>query len=160
MVDPKIITIDTNAFCWQYRIVIKMSDEQQSLITEEQGKALEQTAQEKDWQYEDVIALFFQQHEKSLPYPISKLGLRELRRVVLYALFGELGNKSYNPKTDHERKLGYGIRQAFAERTIMEAVQQEIEIAKHKSKLEPIVSASEAIEKAKEETSQTNIQGE
>lgn len=133
--------------------------EPKSLLTEEQGQALEQTAQAKDWQYEDVIALFFQQHEKSLPYPISKLGLRELRRVVMYALFGELGNKSYNPKTDHERRLGFGIRQAFAERTIMEAVQQEIQIAQAKSKLEPIVSASEAIQEAKVETSQTNNEG-
>jgi hypothetical protein len=131
-------------------------------MTQEETKSLITEEQEKDWQYEDVVALFFQQHEKSLPYPISKLGLRELRRVVMYALFGELGNKAYNPKTDHERRLGFGIRQAFAERTIMEAVQQEIEIAKHKalrSELEPIVSASEAIQEAKEETSQTTNEG-
>lgn len=114
----------------------------------------EQTEQKKDlvlpeYNHEDVIALFFAQHEKSLPVPLSQLGLRELRRVLMYALFGELGKKTYNPKTDHERKLGYGIRQAFAERTIMEAVQQELQIEAAKSKLEPIVKASDVLPEAK-----------
>ncbi len=126
----------------------------------EQQIEQEQSVPQKDWNYEDVIALFFQQHEKSLPYPVSKLGLRELRRVVMYALFGELGKKEYNPKNEHERRLGFGLRQAFAERTIMEAVQQEIQIEKHKaslSKLEPIVNASEAIEEAKQPTTNEGV---
>lgn len=126
--------------------------------TEVKQEIAEQQVVQKDWNYEDVIALFFQQHEKSLPYPMSKLGLRELRRVVMYALFGELGNKSYNPKTDHEKRLGYAVRQAFAERTIMEAVQQEIQIQKFKEA--QIVKASEVLPETKlEETSQPNNEG-
>lgn len=94
-------------------------------------KALEQTHSA-----EDMLAAFFVRYENTLPKPIKNASLKQLQRVILSAIFGDLSKKDYKTISDDERALAFHIRQAIADRLVMEAVQEQIDNEKVRLALE------------------------
>lgn len=110
--------------------------EQQENKTEElkvENNAVEALqALEQQHSAEDMLAAFFVRYENSLPRPIKAASLKQLQRVVLSAIFGDLSKKDYKTISDDEKALAFHIRQAIADRLVMEAVQEQIDMEKRR----------------------------